>query len=176
MYEINAGAEGHPNVEMMQGPMLQALLEDRFKLKIHRETREGPVYALTLANGGSRLKPFEEGSCTRMPWTFPLPAPAPGQRYCKTKISLRSPSVDAEGSTLSEFSKLLNLVLDRPVVDKTGITRRFDIHLEFSPDEATPGLRGPLGDTPAAASDPTGPVPRAGEGLDGMADCALSGK
>jgi len=66
--------------------------------------------------------------------------------------------VDAEGSTLSEFSKLLNLVLDRPVVDKTGITRRFDIHLEFSPDEATPGLRGPLGDTPAAASDPTGPV------------------
>lgn len=143
---------------MMQGPMLQALLEDRFKLKIHHETREGPVYALTLARGGSKLKPFKDGSCTQMPSTFPVPKPASGQRYCKAMVSTRGPSVDAEGSTLSAFSKLLNLVLDRPVIDKTGIAGRFDIHLEFTLDQVTPGLLGLAPDTSAAASEPTGPT------------------
>jgi uncharacterized protein (TIGR03435 family) len=71
-------------------------------------------------------------------------------------VSLQGPSIDAEGSTLSEFSKLLNLVLDRPVMDKTGIAGRFDIHLEFSLDQVTPGLLGLVPDAPAEAADPTG--------------------
>jgi uncharacterized protein (TIGR03435 family) len=41
-------------VAMMLGPMMQRLLEDRFHLKIHRETREGPVYFLTVARGGPK--------------------------------------------------------------------------------------------------------------------------
>ena len=44
------------------------------------------------------------------------------------------------------------------MIDKTGIARRFDIHLSFSPNESMPGLRGPEPDAPAAASDPTGPT------------------
>jgi uncharacterized protein (TIGR03435 family) len=118
--------------------MMQALLEDRLKLKIHRETREVPVYALTVAQGGSRLKPFEEGSCTNMPLTVPLPALAPGQAYCKVRVGIQRPAVDAQGSTLTEFSQLLDLVLDRPVIDMTGIPGKFDIHLEFAINEATP--------------------------------------
>lgn len=66
--------------------------------------------------------------------------------------------MDAEGSTLSDFSKLLNLILDRPVIDKTGIAGRFDIYLEFSSDQVTPGLLGLAPDAPATASDPTGPT------------------
>ena len=62
-YEIDAKAEGPQGHAMMNGPMLQALLEDRFKLKIHRETRDVPVYALTVAAGGLKLEPFQ-GSCT----------------------------------------------------------------------------------------------------------------
>jgi uncharacterized protein (TIGR03435 family) len=46
-------------------------------------------------------------------------------------------SIDAQGSTLAKFSQLLDLlVLDRPVIDKTGITGKFDIHLEFAADAA----------------------------------------
>ena len=55
---------------------------------------------------------------------------------------------------LSEFSKLLNLALDRPTVDRTGILGRFHLHVEFSPDEATPRLLGIPGggtDDPAGA-------------------------
>jgi hypothetical protein len=55
-----------------------------------------------------------------LPLTDPLPALAPGQEYCKVKVGM-GPAVDAQGSTLAEFSQLLDLVLDRPVIDKTGI-------------------------------------------------------
>jgi uncharacterized protein (TIGR03435 family) len=159
LYDIDARANGNPNEEMMQGPMLQALLEDRFQLKIHRETREVPVYALTVADGGSKLKPFTEGSCSPMPLTVPMPTPAPGQEYCKVRVATRKPAVDAQGSTLAEFSQLLNLVLDRPVIDKTGITGKFDIHLEFAIDAATPRFLpgGDLARFADAASEPAGP-------------------
>jgi uncharacterized protein (TIGR03435 family) len=125
--------------------MLQALLEDRFELRTHRETREVPVYALTVAQGGSNLTPFQVGTCTKMPMKVPLPALASGQEYCKVRIGMRAVdaqgSIEAQGSTLAEFAHMLTLVLDRPVIDKTRIAGTFDIHLEFAA---------------GAASDPTG--------------------
>jgi bla regulator protein BlaR1 len=153
-YEIKAKAQGPASPAMMQGPMLQALLQDRFQLRIHRETREGPVYALTPAKSSARLKPFIEGSCSQMPLAaLPPPEPASGQRYCRSMITLPGPAgaaVDGEGLTISEFSKLLDVILDRPVVDQTGIAGKFNIHLEFSPDQAVPTLRRPGSEEPAA--------------------------
>jgi uncharacterized protein (TIGR03435 family) len=46
--------------------------------------------------------------------------------------------VDAQGANLTELAHLLDLVLDRPVIDRTGSTQKFDIHLEFTPDATTP--------------------------------------
>ena len=94
-----------------------------------------------------------------MPLTVPLPPPAPGQKYCKVLVGIRRPGIDAQGSTLAEFSKLLDLVLDRPVIDTTRITGRFDIHLEFAPDQATPRFLpgGDVANRPGfTPSDPTG--------------------
>jgi uncharacterized protein (TIGR03435 family) len=71
LYDINAIAEGGASEEMMRGPMMQALLEERFKLKLHRETREAPVYELRVAKGGPKLKPFREGTCIPWDWTKP---------------------------------------------------------------------------------------------------------
>ena len=48
---------------MMRGPMMQALLEERFQLKIHRQTKEVPAYLMTVAKGGLKLQPTVEGSC-----------------------------------------------------------------------------------------------------------------
>ncbi len=159
-YSIDAKAEGDASNEMMHGPMLQALLEERFNLKIHRETRQIPVYELTVAKGGPKLKPFEEGSCTPIDFTkFPLPPPVSGQKYCKA-MGIRKNGilvVDAEATSLNEFCQLFLRRLDRPVIDKTGIAGKFDVHLEFAPDETTPvGLRGggePSGDPGAAPMD-----------------------
>jgi len=118
-------------VAMMRGPMMRVLLEERFHLKVHHQTVEGPVYFLTVARGGSKLHPFIEGSCT--PYSTPRPPLQPGQKYCMSNISaLTPPSVEIEGATLDQFSKTLLAVIDRPVTNKTGIAGRFDIRLEFA--------------------------------------------
>ncbi len=144
-YDINAKAEDGAKPELMSGPMLQELLSSRFRLKLHRETREIPVYALTVAKGGSKLHPFREGSCTPVDYTkFPQPPPGPGQRPCSANAKRTGGNViaDLQGLGLDDFTKvLLRGNLDRPVIDKTGINGLFDFHLEFAPDQSTPGFK-----------------------------------
>ncbi len=149
-FEIEAQSDGQPGIQMMEGPMMQAVLEDRFKLKIHRETRQGPVYELTLGKGTPKWKPLPAGSCTPVTIGRPLPQLAADQRYCRNMASPRG--VNFEGGTLTMFAGFLGMILDRPVIDKTGITDLVAIHLEFSPDEFTspPGTAVTPG-TPAAA-------------------------
>jgi uncharacterized protein (TIGR03435 family) len=131
----------------MHGPMLQALLEDRFKLRVHRETRDVPVYALTIAKGGLKLPPFKEGSCTPVDHTQfpPFSAPLTPDQIAKnchargTKDGLNL-KVDAQGMTLDDFAKIFldTHTLNRPVVNKTGIAGRFDFHLEYAPERGAP--------------------------------------
>jgi uncharacterized protein (TIGR03435 family) len=137
--------------------MLQALLEDRFGLKIHRETREVPVYALTVAKGGPKLRPFQEGSCT--PFDLTKSFPAPGDKpLCKLMMGSGTPQNrkdEGHGLSLDEFAKALIMSnsLDRPVINKTGIAGTFDFHLEYALDDTSPLFRRDPGDP----SDPGGP-------------------
>jgi uncharacterized protein (TIGR03435 family) len=137
--------------------MLQALLEERFGLRVHRDVHTGPVYALSLTRGASRLKPFVEGSCIPPRIGNPPPELPSGQRYCKHMIYTLTPTVEAEGATLAEFAQVLSIFLDRPVVDRSALEGRFDIHIEFSADETTPGLRGPVSDPSPPAADSNRP-------------------
>ncbi len=132
-FVIEAKAATPETAEVMLGPMMQNLLEERFKLKVHRETREGPVYNLTLVK--SKLRPFKDVSCTKAPMPGMPPVELKqGDRFCNLRIELgATPSIDVEGSTVGEFISLLNLFLDRQVVDTTGLTGRFDIHIDFAP-------------------------------------------
>lgn len=153
-FEIEANSDGHPSIVMMEGPMMQAILEDRFKLKIHRETRKGPVYELALGKGSPKLKPLQGGTCAPVHVGRPLPPLISDQRYCRNMVNPRG-SVEFEGGTLSMFASALCMVLDRPVIDKTGIANYFEIHLVFSPDDsARPSADGPAG---RAASAPDAP-------------------
>jgi uncharacterized protein (TIGR03435 family) len=170
-YSIEAKAEGTASRIMMQGPMLQALLEDRFKLKIHRETREVPVYALTVAKGGPKIRPHEDGSCIPLLDTDnrplpgqPFPTPPPGKRYCKYGGGLFGPDAvnivfDFEGVTIDDMCRNFlngrNGELERPVIDKTGLAGKFDIHLEFAPSEATRQQFAEITGTPMG--EPTAP-------------------
>ena len=160
-YEIDAVAEGSPSVKTMMGPMMQALLEDRFHLKIHHQTGEGPVYFLSVAHGGPKLHPFVEGSCV-LRTSSPPSALQPGQEYCESLMGGgSSASVEDQGVMLDYFSRQLLGVLDRPVIDKTGITGRFDIHVQFSREGtkmAGMALREPVeGSASESAPDPSGP-------------------
>jgi uncharacterized protein (TIGR03435 family) len=136
-YEINAKAEGNPSVRTMTGPMMRVLLEEYFHLKIHQQMAEGPVFFLRVANGGPKLRPFVEGSCTPHDASAPNPLP-PGQNYCKNNMSGSSPaSIEAQGATLEDFSTMLFAILGRPVTNKTGIAGRFDMRIEFSREGTT---------------------------------------
>ncbi|MGA3242935.1 MAG: TIGR03435 family protein [Bryobacteraceae bacterium] len=154
-YDIDATAEGAPGQAMMSGPMIQALLEDRFKLKIHRETREVPVYAMTVSKGGARLQVGQPGKCFTWNPGHPVPPSQrpPGLSPCG--VFAPSPAKDGSymyGTTLANFCVQLSLVLDRDVIDKTAIAGVFDIHVEAPPADD------PAGDAtyPASPTDALG--------------------
>jgi bla regulator protein BlaR1 len=158
-YVINAKAPDRTSEKTMEGPMLQALLEDRFKLKVHRETRQLPVYALTVGKGGSKLQRAVEGSCVTPDYSIrPMPPLAPGKRYCLDMVGGRNgpnTTLKEDASTIDYICKLLGLMLDRPVIDKTGIPGKYRVYLEFAVDQTTPGaleFTAPPSDEPPAPS------------------------
>jgi uncharacterized protein (TIGR03435 family) len=137
-YTIAAKAEDNATRATMSGPMMQALLEDRFKLKIHRESREVPIYTLTVAKGGSKLEPFKAGSCIPTGFNTPPDAVqklAAGEKPCRNfgGITGSNWTVDAEGITLDQLSEVyLKFPTGRDVVNRTGLNGRFNIHLKYA--------------------------------------------
>jgi uncharacterized protein (TIGR03435 family) len=143
VYAIEAKATGNPPMPEMYGPMLQVLLENRFKLKLHRDTRESPIYALTIAKSGTKLERTKEGSCIPLAamLNHPPPPVGPGAAppiVCGPQRMGRNGSatiIHALGMNMSDFADSLIKYLARPVVDRTNLTGLFDFHLEFNPDE-----------------------------------------
>jgi uncharacterized protein (TIGR03435 family) len=152
-YEINAKAPGRPSFAMMNGPMLQALLKNRFQLKIHRDTRQVPMYTLTLAKGGPLLQRFQ-GSC--IPWDFDNPPahPPPPSMQCG-RGNLTSNGAELDAATMTDLCYFLLVTLDRPVIDETGMTGRFNFHLEMPAEAIKDFGRRPRGSP--ATSDPATP-------------------
>ncbi|HMJ61897.1 MAG TPA: M56 family metallopeptidase [Bryobacteraceae bacterium] len=149
-YEIDAKAEGHPSHATMNGPMLQELLEDRFKLKIHRETREVQVFRLTVAKGGPPLERFQ-GSCVAWDFDNPPSHPAPPSERCG-RARRTSNGTALEAATMTDLCYFLLVTLDRPVIDETGIRGRFNFHLELPAEAIENLIHRPHGS--AALSDP----------------------
>lgn len=120
-YTVEAKAEGKPGHAMMMGPMLQALLADRFALKLHSEMRDEPVYILSVTKGGPRLQPFQV-SCTPVNPVFPDTGTL--QNRCHTPPVMN----------LDTFAWLLGRpqlrLLDAPVVNHTGIAGYFQVDWE----------------------------------------------
>ena len=170
-YDLSAKAEGNASGPQMMGPMLQTLLEERFNVKVHREPRDNQVYVLTVAKNNARLQPSKEGSCTPMDLnnisnrSRPGPGEAP-PRYCGGgggRVNGRLMSTDWYGATMAEFAgRMISSQVDRPVIDETGLSGRYDIHLEFVPNRARSA--GPTrlngvdrSDVPAFQDDGAGP-------------------
>jgi uncharacterized protein (TIGR03435 family) len=141
-YDISATANGHAVTAQQERQMIQSLLADRFRVVVHRETKQLPIYELTVAKSGSKLRGAEAGSCPDPPV---LSNPCGGFR-----ISNRS-LMTGNKVTVVQLAADLSFLLGRLVVDKTGISGSFDIRLEWTPD---PNLGKALGDDePRPASD-----------------------
>lgn len=173
-YSIEAKAEGTPrqgppSQGMMLGPMMQALLKDRFKLEIHSEFRDVPVYVLTVGKGGPKLQAAQEGSCrplNLLPSLATLPPKQPPLPMCQM-ARFTNGEFTVLGATVAEFGVALSSRLDREVIDRTGIAGKFDIRvalpgvpetLGFSPPPPPPGGGIGPGVGPAAAANPADPA------------------
>jgi uncharacterized protein (TIGR03435 family) len=154
-YDIEATTDGKTPANQMTGPMLQALLEDRFKLKFHRETQQLPVYELTVAKSGVKLPPAKEGDCTPFASNAaPLPKPAPGEvrppvffcGYPRTGAIGLKRTLEGKGVSLDALAESLSSSeLNRTVLNKTGLTGRFNLNLRWAIDPTIPGLDDNLG-------------------------------
>jgi len=120
-FDINAKPEGSINVSTQDGVaqlrlMLQAMLAERFKVDVHWETKEVPVYALMVDKNGPKMKAVPggngEGSATAGRGTLSGLAP------------------------MVRLARELSNFLGRPVLDQTGLQGRFEFKLEWTPDQS----------------------------------------
>jgi uncharacterized protein (TIGR03435 family) len=133
-YDLEAKTEGTPlRSEMML--MLQALLEDRFKLKVHRETRDGPVYVLKVAKGGPKLSLFKDGTCVDRSPGIVLPTSEKRPNCGNNLVSRRGANMAwvATRIDMRGVTSVLALLMRRPVIDKTHVAGLFDVNVELPP-------------------------------------------
>jgi uncharacterized protein (TIGR03435 family) len=117
--------------------MVQSLLEDRFKLKSHQETRELPLYELTVAKGGAKLKLSEDQTPPAA-----LVATGNGGRGAAAAgdVRLGRNNMDAKAQPVELLAAALGaLYADRPVLDKTGLKGLYDFRLQWTPDRSSRG-------------------------------------
>lgn len=130
-----------------QMAMLRNLLADRFRLAFHREPKEFSIYALEVAKSGPKYGSGAE------PGLKESTAPATDPAALISTVYPDHIKLPARNATMGDFASLLQrALLDRPVVDKTGLTGRYDFDLEWAPDETQFG-----GEVPVAPADADSP-------------------
>ena len=148
--------------------MLQALLADRFQLKIRRETKEMPVFYLTAAKGGAKLKesdyakPFQP---VLPPGAPPLPPGGPNGRGPGRgpAIMVGRGRLGGQGVSMELLTRQLANQMGRPVIDQTGLTGAYDVDLQWTPEPGQTvggpfgGALGGPGGGPAPAEATSGP-------------------
>jgi uncharacterized protein (TIGR03435 family) len=131
-YDLAAKVEGDATLAKDQfRQMLQTLLADRFQLKIHRETKDVPAYALVIGKNGSKLKEST--------------ADAPGDNFVRSG-GAGGMHMEATHGTIDQLTRQLSGTAGRPVVDKTGLTGYYAFTFDWVPANRTPD---PDSDTPS---------------------------
>ncbi len=149
--------------------MLQNLLVERFKLTLHRETKEVSGYALQIGKNGTRLKDSADPTETKSegPEQFDLDKNGfrvfpPGTAGVTSYVADGATRLTATKITMARWADMLSNMLASPVVDRTDLTGKYDFHLEFVRPFNVGGGRG--GAMPhAATADPA--VDRGAPGL-----------
>jgi uncharacterized protein (TIGR03435 family) len=117
---------GHPSSEAEIKQMVQALLADRFKLKLHRDTKEIPVYALMVGKNGPKLTAAKDATQCNGNGCFGI-----GNGF-----------TNASGATMAFTAEALTHLMDRPIIDKTGLTGHYDFRLTYDQSSTKPPIVG----------------------------------
>ncbi len=154
-FDIEARAEGTPTKDEIRAMML-SLLQDRFGMKVHHESREVPVFALVVAKPGKlgpglTLHPADDPDCTRTALPTAVAGGYPAACGAGASTVATAPGLTAiAGRKVTMGSFVLGLTnlgngVDRPVIDGTGLTGVYDYRLEWAPDV---NGEGPATDSP----------------------------
>ncbi|HET9266802.1 MAG TPA: TIGR03435 family protein [Vicinamibacterales bacterium] len=131
-------APGTPSIVQLRG-MIRQLLTDRFKLAFHRDKREMPVYAIIVGPNGHKLTRNDNN-----------PNGLPGMLFRGLG------NLPVTNATIADFAGVMqSAVMDRPVVDRTGLTGRWDFVIRWTPDESQFGGLGVR--VPPPTDDPNAP-------------------
>lgn len=155
-FDITAKAAGPATQEQML-PMMRALLADRFRLEIHRDARDTPVFALVRARADGRLGPQLRPSAT-LDCDAALAAQArgaaiaasDGRPICGGRT--RAGVITAGAVSMEELARNMSRLAGRMIIDRTGLPGRYDFDLKFTPEgdlTATPAARNELGAPPS---------------------------
>ena len=142
-FDVSATAAGQPTRDEMR-QMVRRLLAERFGLRTHVETREMPIYALVMARAdralGAQMRPatFDCGALLDK-GAGALPPRGPGEPAprCAWRIGLNAAvsRMFLDGASVPRFAALIQPMLRRIIIDRTGLTGTFDIELEFATDQ-----------------------------------------
>ncbi len=138
-YDVVAKAEGNPDREHLER-LLQGLLAERFKLSVHRDTKDLPIYALTAAKRDGTLGPQLQKSsidCAAVRNGPPRPSGTLASNGGRPVCGMRGlpGNFIAGGIPLALFATSISTVVNRTVVDRTGLAGDFDIDLRYTPDQ-----------------------------------------
>ncbi len=131
---------------VMQIPvMLQALLADRFHMKMHRESRPSPVYALGIARGGVKIQPSKPLDTTTGTTGEKPPAVNVTSRLSSagsaidygggSSVTMGNNRIAVRKQSMSAFADVLTRFVDRVVIDGTGLPGDYDLVLDFAPED-----------------------------------------
>jgi uncharacterized protein (TIGR03435 family) len=128
---------------------VQSLLADRFKLVVRDETKEIPVYALVIAKNGPKLQEAKPGD------TYPNGIKGPDGRSHPGVMWMEGGKLTGQALPMASLAMILSHQLGRPVLDRTGLTGKYDIALTWTPDQSSAGtFMGTAGFKPDAESTP----------------------
>ncbi len=157
-YDIEAkvAPEDAPKLDKLKAEdrraMLIPLLVERFNLKYHHDTRELPMYALVVAKGGPKLKASTPKAADEPPGS-PFAGTPPKGIDARGRMMMSPGRIESQDTTLDMLAHLLAPQLGRTVVDKTGLTGRYDYTLQWTPDNAPPPMMGAKDGSAAAVPE-----------------------
>jgi len=121
--------------------MLQALLAERFQMKVHRESKEFPVFAIAVAKGGLKLQEApasdDAPSATVNTTAFGNAQGVSVDLGAGSFFSLAGNRIEGRRITMAALANMLNRFMDRTVIDGTGLTGRYDLALDLAPEDYT---------------------------------------
>ncbi len=130
--------------------MFQGVLADRFRLTLHRETKEFPVYSLVAAKNGPKIHAVDEGDCPEVPNQ---------QNPCRSLRNTKFAQLTGERAPMTALTLTLSALTQTIVVDKTGLKGSFSFTLDWTRYLEPPPSRGGDQPLPPGAFDPASVEP-----------------